>query len=38
VLTFTLAEAGAMITQSWELNRQGSSNAFNVASNYAVIN
>jgi hypothetical protein len=34
VLSFTLAEAGATITQSWELNRQGSSNAFNVAFNY----
>ncbi len=34
VVTFTLAEAGATITQFWELNRQGSTNAFNVAFNY----
>ena len=34
VATFTLAEAGATITQFWELNRQGSTNAFNVAFNY----
>jgi hypothetical protein len=35
VVTFGLVEAGAAITQSWELSRQGStSNAFNVAFAY----
>jgi hypothetical protein len=34
VLTFTFAESGASITQFWELSRQGSTNAFNVAFNY----
>ncbi len=34
VATFTLAEASATITQFWELNRQGATNAFNVAFNY----
>jgi hypothetical protein len=34
VLTFGLVESGASITQFWELNRQGSTNAFNVAFNY----
>jgi hypothetical protein len=37
VLTFAFAESGASITQFWELNRQGSSNAFNVAFNYGAL-
>jgi hypothetical protein len=38
VATFTLAEAGASITQFWELSRQGSTaNAFNVAFNYGAL-
>jgi len=37
VVTFTLAEAGASITQFWELSGQGSTaNAFNVAFNYGL--
>jgi hypothetical protein len=34
VLTFAFAEASATITQFWELNRQGATNAFNVPFNY----
>jgi hypothetical protein len=38
VAAFTLAEAGASITQFWELSRQGSTaNAFNVAFNYGAL-
>jgi hypothetical protein len=37
VISFALAQAGATITQAWELNRQGSSNAFNVAFNYGAL-
>ncbi|ELR12959.1 uncharacterized protein ACA1_096300 [Acanthamoeba castellanii str. Neff] len=34
VITFGLPVAGSSISQSWELNRQGNSNVFNVAFNY----
>jgi hypothetical protein len=37
VVTFTLAETGAIITQFWELSRQGSTNAFNIAFNYGAL-